>query len=86
MSQETRAIYKIYKRWTTHGPIITTAMSGFSLNIPSSLLQGHPLHPWSMQPKHEHLYGCSASHIRIGESISLPPQYIMLRSQQYKTH
>jgi hypothetical protein len=57
----------------------TTLAKCLNRSIPSSLPQGRRRHLWFLQPKHQHLYRCGVSHIRIGESISSPPQ-------QYKTH
>jgi len=47
----------------------------FSLSTPNSLQQSHPPHHQYLDPNKLHLYGCGVSHIRIGESVSSPPQY-----------
>jgi hypothetical protein len=54
---------------------ITTVVSGFSRNIPSTTLLDHHPPQVYLQPKKQHLYDCSGSHIRIGEIMSSSSQY-----------
>jgi len=65
---------RLPKRWTTHSPTITIVASGFSHNIPSTMLRRHPLDSLDLQSKHQSLYDCGVIHIRTGESMSSPPQ------------
>jgi hypothetical protein len=45
-----------------------------SRGTPHSVQRSPPPHHQYLHPKKLHLYGCGSSHIRIGESVSSPPQ------------
>jgi hypothetical protein len=45
-----------------------------SRSTPHSVQRSHPPHYQYLHPKKLHLYGCGGSYIRIGESVSSPPQ------------
>jgi hypothetical protein len=71
--QVTLAIYKIYK----NGPPSSTPLrlkDVLNRSTPHSVQQNHPSHHQYLHPKKLNLYNCGDSHIRVGESVSSPPQ------------
>jgi hypothetical protein len=58
VTRASQAINKTYKTVDTRSLAITTVMTSFGHNIPSTHLQHHQLRPEYLQPKEHHLYGC----------------------------
>jgi hypothetical protein len=58
VTRASQAINKTYKTVDTRSLAITTIMTSFGHNIPSTHLQHHQLRPEYLQPKEHHLYGC----------------------------
>jgi hypothetical protein len=71
----TQAIY-LQKSIQTYGlsssPTHTIFETSFVRSTPNRMLLGHCQHQLYLQPKHQQLHNRGDSHIRIGESMSLP--------------
>jgi uncharacterized coiled-coil protein SlyX len=72
--QVTLAIYKIHKGNLSINYAYQKMATSTCRSTPHSVQRIPPPHHQYLHPKKLHLYGCGSSHIRIGESVSSPPQ------------